>query len=130
MKNNDNLQETITNKIIEISNELDPEIKSYIQNILIKHLDEIKDCILKTSLNKQTTNNSPQFLYPDNRESDNLELLRILTILVKKYPALRFGQLLYTTGILVQNEDCFYDEPSKMIKKLKDFCKNRDIIIN
>lgn len=61
-----------------------------------------------------------------NRQKANRAILDMLKICVEKYPDLRFGQLLYAVGIIVQDVDPFYIESVDLEKCLKEWMKQNN----
>lgn len=59
-----------------------------------------------------------------NRQNSNEAIIKILADTVKKYPDLRFGQILYILDIIRQDEsgnviDIFSEEPDTTLHRIK-----------
>ena len=59
-----------------------------------------------------------------NRQNSNEAIIKILADTVKKYPDLRFGQILYILDIIRQDEsgniiDIFSEEPDDTLHRIK-----------
>lgn len=59
----------------------------------------------------------------------NHEILLILSIIMEERPMLRFGQILHSAGLINEQNDGFYTEPSTMVKTLKEYCAKNNINI-